>query len=707
MARKRCAFRAVSLLALLGVQPGLGRAFLPAEEEPGARVVILSHALWQRRFGGDPSVLGRMVSLNGENYQMIGVMPATFQFPIQRDPVELWTTVAFYRTSGKREDDITAQRENHFLNAIARLKPGVEIEQAQANLDTIAAALAKSYPDSNSYAGVRVVPLLRDIVGNVRPALFIVLGAAACVLLVACLNVANLLVARSLARQREISIRAALGASRGHIIRQLVTESLLLAIFGGAAGLLLAIWGVDSLSLLLPANLPRAGQIAPDARVLLFAIAITLLIGCVSGLAPAWRASQLDLVNALHEAPSRGLTEGRRGSRLRKALVVLEIVLALVLLAGAGLLVESFSRLQQVKPGFNQENVLTARVSLPAARYPKTQHAIDFYQNLLSRVSTLPGVRAASAAWLLPLSGNNIAFNFQIEERPLPQAQRPVAEITVVALDYFHAMQIPLIKGRDFTIRDNDKARSVAIVNESFARQFFPGDNPIGKHITPAGRPDPGEIPVREIIGIVGDIRAARLDEKAAPTIYLPHAQFGVGNLTLIVRSENNPESLIPALGQAVHAIDKDVPLYNPRALANYVSSSVAQPRFNALLVGLFAAIALLLSAAGIYGVMSYIVTQRTQEIGIRLALGAQRSDVLRLVISQGMQLVALGVGLGLLATLASTRLLRSLLYGIGTTHLPTFLAVAILLAVVALIACWLPAHRASHVDPIVALREG
>jgi putative ABC transport system permease protein len=693
------------LFPLLRARPALGRTFLAKEDEPGNRVVLLSHALWQRSFGGDPTVLGRTIKLDAHDYEVVGVMPPAFQFPVQNDPVDIWTTIGVERNTEGGEP-ATAQRSNHFLQAIARLKPGVSLEQAQANLDTIAAALTRAHPDSNAHSGVAATPLLNDLVDNVQPALLILFGAAGCVLLVACLNVANLLIARSMTREREISIRAALGAGRGRIVRQLLTESVVLAAIGGGAGLLLAIWGVESLASFLPANFPRVTQLAPDGRVLAFAFAVSILIGCLAGIMPAWRASQPNLSMSLNDA-GRGSTEGTRGLNLRSALVVVEIVLALVLLTAGGLLVQSFLRLQQVKPGFDPHNLLTARVLLPDAAYPKPIQAAAFYQKLLARVSTLPGVRSASAAMPMPLSGNEIVLDFQIEERPVPQGQSPQTHFCIVALDYFRTMRIPLLKGRDFTERDDTNAPAVAIVTESFAREFFPGQNAIGKRITPAGSPDPNPPPVREIVGIVADMKFRGLRSPATPEVYVPHAQFAIGRLGVIARTENEPLSLLPALRSAVAEFDKDVPVYNPKTMEQYLASSVAQPRLNAMLVGLFSAVALVLSAAGIYGVMSYSVTQRTQEIGIRLALGAQRHDVLRLIVGQGVKLIALGVAVGLIAAFLATRLLAGLLYGVETTDLPTMTGVALLLALVAALACWLPARRASALDPMIALREG
>jgi predicted permease len=694
-----------NLFSLLGVQPMLGRAFLPNEDEPGNHVVILSHGLWQQRFGGNPNIVGQSLTLDGQQFQVVGIMPPRFSFPISAVSPELWVTMSVLRESKDGSQPMTEQRGNDFLGCIARLKPNILLQQAQANLDTISAALRQQYADSNTNVGAKVLPQLNAMIGGTRSALFMLCAMAGCVLLVACVNVANLLLARSLSRNKEISIRAALGAGRWHIIKQLLSESVLLGALGGFAGLLVAIWSIDSLKSFLPSSIPRIDEVSPDVRVLGFTALVSLGVGIFAGLLPAWRASHANLAGSLNES-SRGSSEGARGRRTRSALVVIEIVLALVLLASAGLLVESFVRLQNVRPGFDPTNVMTARVALPDANYGKPQQAAEFYKKLLARVSTLPGVNAAAAAWWVPLSGSEITFDFNVEERPLPKGQQPLAQVNAATADYFKTMRVPLLKGRAFTDQDDRTAPLVAIVSESFAKKFFPTEDPIGKRITPNGSVDPGDPPVREIVGVVADMHLISLRLSPKPQIYLPEQQFAIQGMSIFVRTQIDPQSLTAALRQAVSEIDKDVPVYRPRLLSDYRSQSIAQPRLNATLVGLFAAIALLLAAAGIFGVMSYSVTQRTQEIGIRLALGAQRGDVLGLVIGQGMRLVALGLGFGFVGVLASSRLLRSLLFGVGATDLPVMLSVGIVLAAVAFAACWFPALRASRVDPVTALRS-
>ena len=692
-----------SLFPLLGVQPMLGRTFLPNEDEPGNYVVILSHALWQRRFGADHSIVGKTVTLNGQPFEVIGVMPPRFTFPIGAISPELWVPMSILRETKDGSQPMTEQRDNDFFQCIARLKPNASIQQAQANIDTITANWRRQYPDTKLYVGGKVASEMSAMIGSTHSALLMLCAMAGCVLLVACVNVANLLLARSLSRNREISIRAALGAGRWHIIRQLLTESILLGAFGGIAGLFIAVWGIDSLRVFLP-RIPRIEEISPDPRVLAFTAFVSLGVGIFAGLLPAWRASHPNLAGSLTEN-SRGSTEGSAAGRTRAALVVVEIVLALVLLASAGLLVESFLRLRRVPSGFDPSNVTTARVALPETNYGKPEQAGEFYKKLTDRVSTVPGVQSVGAAWWIPLSGSEISFTFNTEEHPVAAGQQPVAQVNVVTPDYFQTVRVPIRRGRAFTDRDDRNALPVAIVSEGFAKQFFPGEDPIGKRIIPNGSVDPGKPPVREIVGVVADMHLISLRLPPKPQIYVPHQQFAIQSMSLFVRSQMGEAALMSTLRRAVNEIDKDVPVYRVRTLPDYLSQSIAQPRLNAMLVGLFALIALLLAAAGIFGVMSYAVTQRTQEIGIRLALGAQRYDVLRLIIFQGMRFVGAGVVLGLIGIFICTRLLQSLLFGVGATDLPTMFAVTLILTAVAFIACLFPARRATLVDPIQALR--
>jgi predicted permease len=693
------------LFPLLGVEPVLGRSFLAEEDEPGKRGIILSYATWQQRFGADPNILGRAVILDREQFQIVGVMPPGFEFPLGSSRPELWTSISRLREAKGGAPAMTEQRGNDFLKCIARIRPATSLQRAQANVDAIAADLRRQYPDSNMTFGVKVLPFAEALIADAHPALLMLCAMAACVLLVACVNVANLLLARSVSRHREISIRAALGATRWQMVKGLVTESALLGLLGGTAGFLVAIWGLDSVKPFLPTGIPRIDEISPDIRVLLFTTIVSVAVGILAGLLPAWRASHANAAGTLNEG-ARGSTESARGRKIRGALVVVEMVLALVLLASAGLLAKSLLNLQRVHPGFDPRHVMTARISLPEAIYAKPEQAADFYNRLLARISALPGVQSAAAAWWMPLSGSNIEFNFDIQERPLPKGEQPISQVNAVTIDYFKTMHVPLLKGREFTPRDDRAGPPVVVISESFARQFFHGDDPIGKKITSNGAVDGNDPPMREIVGVVADVRLISLRASPQPQIYLPHQQFAVQGMSILVRTENDPQSIVASLRNAISEIDKNVPLFRPRPLSDYLSQSIAQPRLNAMLVGLFALIALLLAAAGVFGAMSYSVSQRTQEIGIRLALGAQRLDVLRLIVRHGMQLVLIGLCLGFAGIFISGRLLQSLLFGIGPTDFETITLVTIFLSAVGFGACWFPAFRASQVDPIIALRS-
>jgi predicted permease len=691
---------------LLGVAPMLGRGFLAKEDEPGNDVTILSYAIWQTQFAAAPTIVGKSITLDGRSYQVVGVMPKNFQFPIGRDnvPIDLWTTSAAMRESSGGSQSMTQERGHYFLGCVARLRNGVSLAQAQANMNTIAARLAQQYPNSNAHTAIIVRRLSDAVIGRTHSAFMMLTAMAGCVLLVACVNVANLLLARSVSRHKEISIRAALGAGRSQIVRQLLAETLLLCAIGGAAGLFLAVWSLESLKQFLPASIPRVDEISPDTHVLIFTAVASILVGIGAGLLPAWRASHPNIIGSLNES-ARGSSEGRHGHRIRSALVVVEIVLALVLLSTASLLVQSFLRLQKVAPGFDRTNVFTARVVLPNATYEKPAQVALFYDKLLKRISQLPGVQSASAAFWTPLSGSEVTLTTEIEERPMPESQRPDVQTNIVNFDFFKTLRVPLLRGRDFSEHDDINSLPVAIVTESFAKKFFPGEDALGKRIKPEGSIT-GSPPMREIVGVVGEFHLTSLRETSQPQIYIPHPQFAVRGLSLLVRSSVNPASLAASLRNVLAELDKDVPLYRPRLLAEYVSSSIAQPRFNAMLVALFAVLALLLSAAGIFGVMSYMVSQRTHEIGIRLALGAKRAHVLRLVFAQGARLVLIGAAVGIALVLGLARLLSTQLYGVGASDPLTLISVAFLLSFVAFAACWWPAQRASSVDPVVALRN-
>ncbi|HSO76309.1 MAG TPA: ABC transporter permease, partial [Blastocatellia bacterium] len=584
------------LFPLLGVTPILGRPFLPEEDKPGdsGRVVLLSHRLWQTRFNGDPSVIDRSLVLGGKNYAVVGVMPEGFQFPIGSDPVDLWSTVSI-------DSFMFEQRGAHYMHVIARLKPDVTLDQAKAEMDGIAANLERQYPDENSHRGVNIVPALESLVGDVRPALLILLGAVGCVLLIGCANVANLLLARATTRHKEVAIRAALGASRWRVVRQLLTESVLLSMAGGALGLLVAMWGTDVLVALSKEDLPRAEQIGLDGRVLAFTFLVSILTGVIFGLAPALHSSKTDLTESLKEG-GRGSTEGARRNRLRAVLVVGEVAVAIVLLAGAGLLIQSLRRLQQVNPGFDPHNVLTFSIGLPEVKY-KPEQQVQFYRQLQARIDSLPGVKSSSAGYPLPMGGDRMRVTFETEGRPIPKGELPATEIRTIGLDYFKTLGIPLINGRDFTERDDQNAPAVIIVNEAFARKFFPGEDAVGKHIKPGISAGDEDSPMREIVGVVGNVKHMSLSAETDPEAYEPHAQLTF-DMAVLVRTESDPLTIVSAVQGEIKAMDKDLPAYNIRTMDQYLAASVAHPRFNTLLLTLFAGMALLLTAVGLYGVM-------------------------------------------------------------------------------------------------------
>ena len=681
----------------LGVQPLIGRWFTENEDHEGANLVaILSYKLWQERFGGNNAVLGQQVTISGRLFTIIGVMPPGFYF--LDDQVQVWRPIAldpardYRKTSGR------------FLRCVGQLAPGVSLEQAQSELNVITKQLEQQYPTYNTGWSVSLTPIREQIVGDVRPILLVLLAAVAFVLLIACANVANLLLARAASRQRELALRAALGATRNRLMRQLLTESVLLALCGGLVGIAFAYWGVGLLKAFGPDNIPRLREISIDPRALLFTFAISLLTGVAFGLVPALQASRADVNDALKEG-MRGSTGGP--SALRSVFVVAEVSLALVLLIGAGLMIRSFMRLHQVKTGFESDRVLTMRVQLPGAKYKEDQQRLAFFKQAQERVATLPGVKTVGSINFLPLSGmaSNTAFN--IVGRPeFPPGQEPSTEVRVISGAYFGAMAIPLLKGRLFDERDGPDSR-VTIINETMARKFFPNENPIGKQLAILwAPPEPGKPqPLDEIVGVVGDTRETALERDPNPAIYWPLDRESYGFMTLIIRSAIDPTQLVASVEREIRGIDPDQPVADVRTLDAVVAKSIARPRFDTMLLGIFAAVALVLASVGLYGVMNYSATQRTQEIGIRMALGAKTGDILRLVVGHGMKLTFAGIALGVIASLALTRVMSNLLFGITATDLPTFIGVSAVLTFVALLANYIPARRATRVNPVVALR--
>ncbi len=692
-----------SLFEVLGVGPVQGRTFAPEEEQPGKdQVALIGHNLWQRHFDGDPNAVGRTITLDGKPCTIVGVMPEGFQFPGGSGTVlriftppsaELWVPLAL-------DADTLLQRSAHSLNVIGRLKPGITVAQATAEMDAIQQSLEQQYPTHYVGSHVKVVPLAEQIVGTARQPLLVLWGAVAFVLLISCANVANLLLSRSSARKREFALRAALGAGRLRIIRQLLTESLLLSIAGGIAGTLLAAWGVYVLSTIVPPDFPRRGEIAIDGWVLGFTLLISVLTGIIFGLAPAIQSTKMDLTEALKSSGRNSAGSSNRHS-LRSLLVMSEMALALILLIGAALMIQSFLRLRHVGAGFRPDNVLTMQVSLPLNSYPRERRPA-FFQQLLERAQSVPGAQVIAAAKDLPLSGDNMNFAFDIEGRPYPPGRSPGADVRLVTADYFKALGIPLIKGRVFSESDSPQAPPVLLINKAMADRFFPNEDPIGKRMQLGINNFAGQI-----VGIVGDVKHVALDAEVNDEVYLPYSQapFAV-DMTLVVRTSADPMGLAGAIRNELATLDKQVSIGKVRTMDTIAAESVAQPRFRTLLLGLFGISALLLASIGIYGVMSYAVTQRTQEIGIRMALGAQVGDVRKLVIRNGMTLALVGVVIGLAGAYGLTRLMASLLFGISATDAPTFAAISAGLVVVALIACYIPARRATRVDPLVALRH-
>jgi putative ABC transport system permease protein len=683
--------------SVLRAQPKMGRVFLPEEDKPGAnRVVILSEGLWQRRFGADPNILEKSITLTGNPYTVVGVMPASFLNPRPGDlqPAELWVPLRLnYATAGRRSD---------FLGVIARLKPEVNFTQAQAEMTTIAGNLEEQYPATNTGWGTKVLTLHERFVGDVSRTLLVLMGAVCFLLLIACANIANLLLVRASTRRKEIAIRAALGASRLRLTRQLLTESVVLSLFGGALGLLIAVWGLNLLVSFIPGNLPRLNEITLDNRAMIFTLSISVFTGIVFGLIPALQASNPNLNDCLKEGGKEAANLGG-SNRIRNVFAIVEVALALVLLAGAGLMTKSFLRLQDVNPGFDPNRVVTMQVQLPSSRYKEEVQLAGYSNQLLEKIGVLPGVEAASLTSDLPFSGGSDFLAFSIEGIPTsPSDPIQDAETHTVSPDYFKTLGIPLKRGSLFTSQDQANLPGVVVISETMAKRYWGNDDPIGKRITTGGGDNP---PWMKIIGIVADVRHKALNSEPYPQMYVPIAQQPERTFTILARSSTDTASLIPVLRNQVRELDANVPVFNVRTMEQILADSIAPPRFNAMLIVLFAVLALLLAAVGIYGVISYGVSQRRHEIGIRMALGARPSEILKMVVGQGLKLVLIGIGIGLVAVYLLTRLMSNLLFEVSATDPFTFILVSFLLTGVALLACLVPARRAAKTDPMVALR--
>ncbi len=685
-----------NLFSLLGVEPQLGRTFTPEEDQPGAnRVALLSYALWQRRFGGDNAIVGKTLNLNGETHTIVGVMPARFQFPSSDD--DLWVPIAF------TAQDL-ANRNRHYLQVLARLKPTASLEQAQTELTTIAARLQQQYPQSNADLGAAVTSLHEHLVGDIRPALLILLGAVGLVLLIACANVANLLLARAAVRQKEIAVRVALGARRWRLLRQFLTESVLLATLGGIVGLGIAYGGLILLKTFIPENISQAREISVDFKVLGFTFLVSVITGLIFGLAPALQAARFNQTETLKEG-GRDSATGSSGKRIRGLLVMSEVAVSLVLLIGAGLLINSFLRLRNVDPGFRADNLLTMKFVLPEPKYAAFDKRTAFYDDLVQRVEGLAGVKSAAVTTNLPLYRQGNSISISIEGRPAPPpGQEQIVVTRIISPKYFDTMSIPLLSGRQFTDQDARTSPRAVVISETMARRYWPGEDPVGKRIG-AGRIQRPEDWI-QVIGVVKDVRQFELTAEPRPQMYLSYRQAGFfAPRDLVVKTDVDPASMAATVRNAVWEIDKDQPVSNIKTMEEIFLDSIARQRFSMLLLAIFAAVALVLAAVGIYGVMSYSVAQRTHEIGIRMALGAQTGAVLRLAVGYGLKLVVAGVAIGLIAAFALTRVMSTLLFGVTATDPMTFTLISLLLVFVAAVASYIPARRATKVDPIIALR--
>lgn len=688
-----------SFFDLLGIQPLYGRTIREDDNLPGkTKVVVLGYGLWQQTFGGQPDVVGRTITLDGVPTEVIGVMPPGFSYPPGR---LLWRPIE-YTDAFTRE-----QRANWYLTVIGRARSGVSVDQVTAEIETIGKRIAAQYPDANENVGFTAVALLDATVGEIRGALYVLLGAVGCVLLIACVNVANLLLARAATRESEMAVRAALGAGRGRLVRQLLTESVILSLAGAGFGLLLAVWGVDLLVAMQPQGIARLENVRVDATVIFFTACIAVLSGLMFGAFPAIQSTPNGLAATLKEA-GRGALTSRTGSRMRSALVVAEMALAVVLLAGAGLLIRSFTRLAAVDPGFRVDPALTFELSLPASRYEQDERQLQFFDQLMPRLRSIPGVQQAGAVLALPLTGAGVVLSFQVAGRPpLPSALKPVMKVRVATPEYFSTLGIPLKRGRLFTDADRGGTPPVVLLTETAVKQFFPGEEPLGKTINLGWGRGPGTPRAGgEIVGIIGDVKDDGLGEADPPQLYLPYRQWPVQVMSVVLRTSVPPALLSDSVRREVHAVDPSLPVANLRTLDDVVASSISQPRFYMTLLAVFAALALALAAVGIFGVLSYAVAQRTREIGIRMALGANEGTVVGLILRHALVLAVSGVSIGIFsAWLMSKSLMTELLFGTDPRDLVTFTVVAFVLTAVAMLAAFVPARRATRVDPIVALR--
>ena len=696
----------VGLFGLLGIQPFLGRGFQPDEDQPGHYVAIVSHKLWRTHMNGDAHVLGRNITLNGRSYSVVGVMPSGFQFPITADTRDVWLTFSRdAEVDNPGDTPVVSQRGNHTYAAIARLKPGVTLAQASADLSSIAHELAKEYPGSNAYSGIAAMPELESLIGDTRTPLLVLLAAVGLVLLIACANVANLLLVRSGGRAQEIGVRAALGATRLRLMRQLVTESVVLSFAGALLGTGTASWMLQGVLHFYPSNLPRADEIGIDPHVLLFSAGLAVVTGILFGLAPALQVSSPNVASTMRDG-GRTTTTGIGTSRLRSGLVIGEVALGVMLLVGAGLLLRSLHRLSRVDLGFNPDHLLTASFDLSETRYNPDQQD-RFIRDLLGRVKRLPGVTAASGAMPVPLGIDSWGISFNWPDHPVPEQSEPSAGVYVVSAGFFETMQMPLRRGLTFDDRDQRNSPPVVIVTEAFARKFFPNQDPIGHKIR-IGAGEGGaraNYNTREIIGVVGDIRNSNLDKEPDAAYYIPLPQLAWGPPTLVVRTATDPGIIAGEIRKVLSAMDGDVPLYAVRTMDDYLALDLGRARFQALLLGLFAGMALILTAIGLYGVMAQAVSQRTHEIGVRMALGATQESVRTMILRRGTILTLAGTAIGVVGALALARLIESLLYQIPPHDPFTYVTVCMVLGFVAIAASYLPALRATRVDPVVALR--